>query len=149
MAKYKLPGSYCKVACDEITNLVLNRMGYSDRVNINVYTEPDSSVTDFPYYFITIVAPMVGQDELVEDVNKLLLTEFGHLISRNKVFLDSHFDDFKKSIDYEQFKTYLINNEGIKAIKLVKDRIHCGLKEAHEFWKVQKEGYDKIGYFPA
>ena len=145
MAEYKLPGSYCKVACNEITNLVLNRLKYGD--NINVRTEKDSSVVDFPYYFITIVAPGVEQDELIGDVTKLLFTEFGHLISRNKVFLDSHLDDFKKSVDYEQFKTYIINNQGLKAIKLVKDRTHCGLKEAHDFWKVQKEGYDKFGYF--
>ena len=114
MAEYKLPGSYCKVACNEITNLVLNRLKYGD--NINVSTEKDSSVVDFPYYFITIVAPDVEQDELIGDVTKLLFTEFGHLISRNKIFLDSHLDDFKKSVDYEQFKTYIINNQGLKDI---------------------------------
>lgn len=147
MAKWTLPGSYCKVACEEITSLVLNRLGYGDYVN--VYTEQDFSVTDFPYYFITITVCNIEQDKLVNDVTKLLFAEFGHLISRNKVLLDNHFDDFKKSVDYEQFKTYLVQNQGIKAIKLVRDCTHCDLKAAHDFYKRQKEGYDKIGYFPA
>ena len=144
MAEYKLPGTYCKVACDKITQIILDWSTYKS--NINVETEYDS-YTGFDNYTITVVAPTIGQDELVEDVTKLLFTEFGHLISRNKIFLDSHLDDFKKSVDYEQFKTYIINNQGLKAVKLVKDRTHCGLKEAHDFWKVQKEGYDKIGCF--
>ena len=146
MAEYKLPGTYCKVARDKITQLILDWSAYKS--NINIETE-DGSYTDFDNYTITVVAPNIGQDELVEDVTKLLFTEFGHLISRNKVFLDSHLDDFKKSVDYEQFKTYIINNQGIKAVKLVRDRTHCSLKDAHEFWKAQKEGYDKIGYFSA
>ena len=146
MAEYKLPGTYCKVACDKITQIILDWSAYKS--NINVETEHDSC-SGFDDYTITVVAPTIGQDELVEDVTKLLFTEFGHLISRNKIFLDSHLDDFKKSVDYEQFKTYIITNQCIKAVKLVKDRTHCGLKDAHEFWKVQKEGYDKFGYFSA
>lgn len=146
MAEYKLPGSYCKTARDEITNLVLNRMGYGD--DVNVYTEPNFK-SDLPCYFITVVAPNVEQDELIEKVNNLIFTAFDDTIYRYNDFLSRCFDDFKKSCEYEQFKTYIINNQGIKAIKLVRDYTHCGLKEAHEFWKKQKEGYDKIGYFPA
>lgn len=146
MAEYKLPGTYCKVTCDKITQLIIDWSAYKS--NINIETEC-VSCTGFNDYTITVVAPTVGQDELIEDVAKLVFSEFDKLVYDKNIFLGRCFDDFKKSLDYEQFKTYIINNQGIKAIKLVKDRTHCGLKEAHEFWKTQKEGYDKIGYFSA
>lgn len=147
MAEYKLPGTYCKAARDKITQLILDWSKYKDGINIE--TEEDMSGTGFDNYVITVVAPTIGQDELVEDVTKLVFSEFNNLVYDKNIFLSRCFDDFKKSVDYEQFKTYIINNQGLKAIKLVKDCTHCGLKEAHEFWKVQKEGYDKFGCFSA
>ena len=147
MAKYKLPGNYCRAAHDKITQLVLDWSKYKN--NINIETEVDTSDTGFGNYIITIVAPTTGQDELVEDVTSLIFSEFNNLVYDKGIFLSRCFDDFKRSVDYEQFKTYIVNNQGLKAVKLVRDRTHCGLKEAHEFWKVQKEGYDKFGYFSA
>lgn len=147
MAKYKLPGTYCRAARDKITQLVLDWSKYKN--NINIETEVDTSGTGFGNYIITIVAPTTGQDELVEDVTRLIFSEFNNLVYDKGIFLSRCFDDFKRSVDYEQFKTYIVNNQGLKAVKLVRDRTHCGLKEAHEFWKVQKEGYDKFGYFSA
>lgn len=147
MAKYKLPGSYCRVARDKITQLILDWSKYKDSINIE--TEEDMSGTGFDNYVITVVAPTIEQDELVEDVTKLVFSEFNNLVYDKNIFLSRCFDDFKKSVDYEQFKTYIINNQGLKAIKLVRDRTRCGLKEAHDFWKVQKEGYDKFGCFSA
>lgn len=147
MAEYKLPGTYCKAAHDKITQLILDWSKYKDGINIE--TEEDMSGTGFDNYVITVVAPTIEQDELVEDVTKLVFSEFNNLVYDKNIFLSRCFDDFKKSVDYEQFKTYIINNQGLKAIKLVKDCTHCGLKEAHEFWKVQKEGYDKFGCFSA
>ena len=145
MAKYKLPGTYCRAARDKITQLILDWSKYKDSINIE--TEEDMSGTGFDNYVITVVAPTIEQDELVEDMTKLVFSEFNNLVYDKNIFLSRCFDDFKKSVDYEQFKTYIINNQGLKAIKIVKDCTHCGLKEAHEFWKVQKEGYDKFGYF--
>ena len=147
MAKYKLPGTYCRAARDKITHLILDWSKYKDSINIE--TEEDMSGTGFDNYVITVVAPTIEQDELVEDVTRLIFSEFNNLVYDKGIFLSQCFDDFKKSVDYEQFKTYIINNQGLKAVKLVKDRTHCGLKEAHDFWKVQKEGYDKFGYFSA
>ena len=147
MAKYKLPGNYCRAAHDKITQLVLDWSKYKN--NINIETEVDTSDTGFGNYIITIVAPTTGQDELVEDVTSLIFSEFNNLVYDKGIFLSRCFDDFKRSVDYEQFKTYIVNNQGLKAVKLVRDRTHCGLKEAHEFWKVQKEGYDKFGYLSA
>ena len=145
MAKYKLPGTYCRAARDKITQLILDWSKYKDSINIG--TEEDMSGTGFDNYVITVVSPTIEQDELVDDVVRLVFSEFNNLIYDKSIFLSRCFDDFKKSVDYEQFKTYIVNNQGLKAVKLVKDRTHCGLKEAHEFWKVQKEGYDKFGYF--
>lgn len=145
MAKYKLPGTYCRAARDKITQLILDWSKYKDSINIE--TEEDMSGTGFDNYVITVVSPTIEQDELVDDVVRLVFSEFNNLIYDKSIFLSRCFDDFKKSVDYEQFKTYIVNNQGLKAVKLVKDRTHCGLKEAHEFWKVQKEGYDKFGYF--
>lgn len=147
MAEYKLPGTYCMAARDKIMELILDWSKYKDSINIE--TEEDMSGTGFDNYVITVVAPTIGQDELVEDVTRLVLSEFNNLVYDKSILLGRCFEDFKKSVDYEQFKTYIINNQGLKAVKLVKDRTHCGLKEAHEFWKVQKEGYDKFGYFSA
>ena len=147
MAKYKLPGTYCRAARDKITQLILDWSKYKDSINIE--TEEDMSGTGFDNYVITVVAPTIEQDELAEDVTKLVFSEFNNLVNDKGVFLSRCFDDFKRSVDYEQFKTYIVNNQGLKAVKLVRDRTHCGLKEAHEFWKVQKEGYDKFGYFSA
>ena len=147
MAKYKLPGNYCRAAHDKITQLVLDWSKYKN--NINIETEVDTSDTGFGNYIITIVAPTTGQDELVEDATSLIFSEFNNLVYDKGIFLSRCFDDFKRSVDYEQFKTYIVNNQGLKAVKLVRDRTHCGLKEAHEFWKVQKEGYDKFGCFSA
>lgn len=143
MAKWILPGDYCKAACDKFTELILNRSCYASHINI------ETQCCGFDSYFIIVTAPNVGQNELVEDITKLLFTEFGNMILNNKIFLNRYFDEFTKSVDYDQFKTYIMNDEHIKAVKLVKDCVHCGLKEAHDFWKRQKEGYDKIGYFPA
>ena len=145
MAKYKLPGTYCRAARDKITQLVLDWSKHNDSINIE--TEEDMPGTGFDNYVITVVAPTIEQDELVEDVTKLVFYEFNNLVYDKNIFLSRCFDDFKKSVDYEQFKTYTINNQSLKAVKLVRYRTHCGLKEAHEFWKVQKEGYDKFGYF--
>lgn len=147
MDKYKLPGTYCRAARDKITQLVLDWSKYKN--NINIETEVDTSGTGLGNYIITIVAPTTGQDELVEDVTRLIFSEFNNLVYDKGIFLSRCFDDFKRSVDYEKFKTYIVNNQGLKAVKLVRDRTHCGLKEAHEFWKVQKEGYDKFGYFSA
>ena len=147
MAKYKLPGTYCRAARDKITQLILDWSKYKDSINIE--TEEDMSGTGFDNYVITVVAPTIEQDELVDDVVRLVFSEFNNLIYDKSIFLSRCFDDFKRSVDYEQFKTYIVNNQGLKAVKLVRDRTHCGLKEAHEFWKVQKEGYDKFGYFSA
>ena len=147
MAKYKLPETYCRAARDKITQLVLDWSKYKN--NINIETEVDTSDTGFGNYIITIVAPTTGQDELVEDATSLIFSEFNNLVYDKGIFLSRCFDDFKRSVDYEQFKTYIVNNQGLKAVKLVRDRTHCGLKEAHEFWKVQKEGYDKFGCFSA
>ena len=147
MAKYKLPGTYCRTARDKITQLILDWSKYKDSINIE--TEEDMSGTGFDNYVITVVAPTIEQDELVEDVTKLVFSEFNNLVYDKNIFLSRCFDDFKKSVDYEQFKTYIINNQGLKAVKLVRDRTHCSLKDAHEFWKIQKEGYDKFGYFSA
>ena len=145
MAKYKLPGTYCRAARDKITQLILDWSKYKS--DINIETEVDTSGTGFGNYIIAIVSPTTGQDELVDDVVRLVFSEFNNLIYDKSIFLSRCFDDFKRSVDYEQFKTYIVNNQGLKAVKLVRDRTHCGLKEAHEFWKVQKEGYDKFGYF--
>lgn len=134
MAKYKLPGTYCRAARDKITQLVLDWSKYKN--NINIETEVDTSGTGFCNYIITIVAPTTGQDELVEDVTRLIFSEFNNLVYDKGIFLSRCFDDFKRSVDYEQFKTYIVNNQGLKAVKLVRDRTHCGLKEAHDFWKV-------------
>ena len=147
MAKYKLPGTYCRAARDKITQLILDWSKYKDSINIE--TEEDMSGTGFDNYVITVVAPTIEQDELVEDVTRIIFSEFNNLVYDKGIFLSRCFDDFKRSVDYEQFKTYIVNNQGLKAVKLVRDRTHCGLKEAHEFWKVQKEGYDKFGYFSA
>lgn len=147
MAKYKLPGTYCRAARDKITQLVLDWSKYKS--NINIETEVDTSGTGFGNYIITIVAPATGQDELVEDVTRLIFSEFNNLVYDKGIFLSRCFDDFKRSVDYEQFKIYIVNNQGLKAVKLVRDRTRCGLKEAHEFWKVQKEGYGKFGCFSA
>ena len=147
MAKYKLPGTYCRAARDKITQLILDWSKYKS--DINIETEVDTSGTGFGNRIITIVAPTTGQDELVDDVVRLVFSEFNNLIYDKSIFLSRCFDDFKRSVDYEQFKTYIVNNQGLKAVKLVRDRTHCGLKEAHDFWKVQKEGYDKFGYFSA
>ena len=147
MAKYKLPGTYCRAARDKITQLVLDWSKYKSSINIE--TEVDTSGTGFGNYIIAIVSPTTGQDELVDDVVRLVFSEFNNLIYDKSIFLSRCFDDFKRSVDYEQFKTYIVNNQGLKAVKLVRDRTHCGLKEAHDFWKVQKEGYDKFGYFSA
>ena len=145
MAKYKLPGTYCRAARDKITQLILDWSKYKDSINIE--TEEDMSGTGFDNYVITVVSPTIEQDELVDDVVRLVFSEFNNLIYDKSIFLSRCFDDFKRSVDYEQFKTYIVNNQGLKAVKLVRDHTHCGLKEAHDFWKVQKEGYDKFGYF--
>ena len=129
MAKYKLPGTYCRAARDKITQLILDWSKYKDSINIE--TEEDMSDTGFDNYVITVVAQTIEQDELDEDVTKLVFSEFNNLVYDKNVFLSRCFDDFKKSVDYEQFKTYIINNQGLKAVKLVRDRTHCGLKEAH------------------
>lgn len=146
MAEYELPGTYCKAARDKITQLILDWSIYKNSINIETEYV---SCAGFDNYAITVVAPTIGQDELVDDVVRLVFSEFNNLVYDKGIFLSRCFDDFKRSVDYEQFKTYIVNNQGLKAVKLVRDRTHCGLKEAHEFWKVQKEGYDKIGYFSA
>ena len=147
MAKYKLPGTYCAEACNRIIKIVLDWAEYERCINIETTKEASGICCD--NYIITITAPTIGQDELVENVARLVLFEFDDLVYERGLFLSRCFDDFKKSVAYEQFKTYIINNEGLKAVKLVKDYTCCSLKDAREFWKEQKEGYDKLGYFSA
>ena len=95
MAKYKLPGTYCRAARDKITQIILDWSKYKS--DINIETEVDTSGTGFGNYIITIVAPTNGQDELVEDVTKLVFSEFNNLVYDKNIFLSRCFDDFKKS----------------------------------------------------